>query len=195
MESELNDIEAISRDLLERTLDDFRPGRWSRQIVNPEAARSAAEAATQLGFDDLVGPFMEFADGLTVRDTAFFKKYHPVIDEEYMARYVDPLTSDSFRQQYRACKTALARENLLLTMVMRGHLRAGLTMSWRLPRQRRLNVWFVAAIELFRQGKLKRAQLIVRLLPRSELDIWGKPHMALGITGRAAWPGYPYPDY
>lgn len=193
--SNLDDIRVMSRNLLERTLDDFKPKRWSQQITNPSAARFAAETAALLGFDDLIAPFLSFAADLQVRDIAEVKNNHPIIDDQYLAKFVDPLADDDYKCQFRDCKNDYERECLLITLVLRGHMRLALRLSWRLPRYRRINVRFVAAIESFRMGRLHAAKRLLRSLPRSTMCIWGKPQMAIGMTGRAAWIGYPYPDY
>ena len=204
---------ALSRKLLESTLKLHTPVlRFFPRVVNPTAAKFAAEAALLLGFNDLTDQFRVYANrkpnnwefpqeeriwlAMTrVRDRSEIEQDHPFVDHHYFDKHLDPLPDGNVTNAFSDAEREYDRECLLLTLVVSNAIPIALDLSQHLSAERRSNVRFVATIEAFRTGDTELGHRLKRTLPSATMCEWGRPQMAVGITGRAAWLGYPYPDY
>lgn len=102
-----------------------------------------------------------------------------------------------FQEARTAADSGLRLEEVANTLAIPGEFDA----AWEIVNEpalepfRRRGVQLVFVIELFRRGRSDKATLILAELDREGLGAWERIHLALGISGRLPWDGYPFPDW
>ncbi len=94
-----------------------------------------------------------------------------------------------------AAGTELELQEVALTQIILGDAEVALAFLPKLSEQRRQHVLLVAMLEFYRHGQIDRAVGVRDALPADFFDPYVLAHMALTVSGRMPWLGYPYPDY
>jgi len=120
---------------------------------------------------------------------------YPKVTDEYFEQNLETYADDDFDQAFNDAGDDYCRTCVLITQVCAGQTAEALRCTDKLSEPgRECDIKFVAAIEHFRAGQTTEAQRLLDLPPRIALDEFSMPELALGLVGRAAWEGYPYPD-
>lgn len=98
---------------------------------------------------------------------------------------------------FAIAKTELQLEEVCETLAILGDFDAALNVARAptFPDSRRRGVLVVIAIELFRRGRIEEFEKILAILEKPRLGVSEYAYLALGLSGRVPWGGYPYPDY
>ena len=212
----------LAAKLLTQVLDDHRKSIRHSGGTNYLAATFAGEVSLLWEFNGLVRDFRRLVKRIhpnvwsrifrrrssiewnhvtkamfTIRRRHAILKSYPELTDVYLDQLPLERYGDlDFDEAFATAKTELDKECVLLTQAVSGQIDKAVAGSERLAEShRRWNVVFVATIEALRHGDRAKGTALYDSLPPWTLSDWGAPQMALGISGHAAWGGYPYPDY
>ena len=129
---------------------------------------------------------------------------HPPIDGAKLLRMIESseehialCSVKRFDEAQAVAKTDLALEEVGLTLAVLGEFEAAIQVasSAKLPDFRKQGIKLVLLIEYHRRGKFAEAQSILTEYEAQGIGASTLVHLAYGIAGYDAWPGYPYPDW
>jgi hypothetical protein len=93
-------------------------------------------------------------------------------------------------------QSELDREMIALSQVILGDVDLALASTSRLAEtDRKDNVLFVATIELYRRRRDSEADALYSRFSNGGLSESALAQMAIGVSNRVPWEGYPFPDY